>query len=341
MIVSMNKRVVVFLSLIFFLCTSFSASGRPIEVRMGSVAPDNSIYSELLRELAAKWHEISDGEVQLKIYFSGFQDDADLIRKIRIKQLHAGVVTGFGLQDLYPNVLALSIPSLIQTDEELSYVLEKITPEAQRGFNRKQFELLSWSQAGWVYFFARKPVVYPRDLDKQSLASAGTGSAADLLNVFKQIGFRAVPVSISETLPALASGMADAVYATPIAVAAGQWFGVTKHMTDMPIAPFVGGIVFSQQAWRRIPEDLRPRLKAAVERIAEELNRELAALENEAIREMKKRGLTIHSVPPAAEAAWDRRFEKAVKWAAGNVYDRDFVEMVEEHLREYRWEHSR
>ncbi len=322
--------------IVLFFASVAVLSARPIEFRMGSVAPDNSIYSELLRDLAAEWEEISDGQVKLKIYFSGFKDDSDLIRKIRINQLQAGVVTGFGLQDLYSNVLALSIPSLIEDDKELAYVLEEIKPKVQEELGRKRFELLAWSKAGWIYFFSRKPVVYPEDLMDQKIASLGTGSAADMLDAFKHVGFDPVSVPTNETLPALVSGMADAVYATPIAVAAGQWFGVLKHMTDMRISPFVGGIVFSQRAWRRIPADLRPELRASVERVARELDRELAALEDEAIAEMEKRGLQQHSVPADAREEWGRKFERAVDWAAGNLYEREFVELIRDELEEYR-----
>ncbi|MFO7849824.1 MAG: TRAP transporter substrate-binding protein DctP [Spirochaetia bacterium] len=332
----MKKRICVLWVLIFLLAASFSVSARPIEIRLGSVAPDNSIYSDLLPDLAAEWEEISDGQVELKVYFSGFKDDSDVIRKMRINQLQAGVVSGFGLQDLYPNVLALSIPSLIQNDAELKYVLEKIRPEVQEELNRKRFELLSWSRAGWIYFFTRDPVVYPGDLEGQKIASLGTGAAAEMLNAFKHIGFHPVPVSVNETLPSLVSGMADAVYATPIAVAAGQWFGVTTHMMNMRVSPFVGGFVFSRRAWQRIPDDLRPRLKEAVQRVSEELDKELAALEDEAISEMKKRGLEIHDVPSEARELWSRRFKKAVEWASGNIYDEEFVKMVEGHLEDYR-----
>jgi TRAP-type C4-dicarboxylate transport system substrate-binding protein len=321
---------------VLLFSTAIILSARPIQIRMGSVAPDNSIYAELLRELAAEWAEISDGQVELKIYFSGFKDDSDLIRKIRINQLQAGVVTGFGLQDLYHNVLGLSVPALIQTDGELSYVLEEIRPHVQEKLDEKRFELLSWSKAGWIYFFTREPAVYPAQLEDQKIASLGTGSAADMLDAFKVVGFDPVPVPVNETLPALVSGMADAVFATPIAVAAGQWFGVLKHMTDMKIAPFVGGIVFSQRAWRRIPEELRPELRAAVERIAGELDEELAALEAEALREMEKRGLDRHPVPPDAREEWEKRFETAIDWASGKVYDESFVDLIATHLEEYR-----
>jgi TRAP-type C4-dicarboxylate transport system substrate-binding protein len=107
-------------------------------------------------------------------------------------------------------------------------------------------------------------------------------------------------------------------------------------MTDMKIAPFVGGIVFSQRAWQRIPEELRPELRAAVERIAGELDEELAALEAEALREMEKRGLERHSVPPDAREEWEKRFETAIDWASGNVYDESFVDLIMTHLEEYR-----
>ena len=92
----MKKRT--FILLILLLCCVGTLAARPIVIKLGSAAPDNSIWADALKEMAAEWSQISDGQIQVKIYFSGFQDEADLIRKMKFNQLQAGILTGIGLQ---------------------------------------------------------------------------------------------------------------------------------------------------------------------------------------------------------------------------------------------------
>lgn len=330
----MLKKSIAVLLLTLVLGVSLSTA-RPIVIKLGSAAPDNSIWADSLKELANEWNEISDGQIEVKIYFAGFKDESDLIRKMRFNQLQAGIVTGFGLQVLYPNVLALSVPFLIQSEEEFSYVLNEIGPVMVEEIEKSGFKLLTWAKAGWVYFYSKKPITYPSDMRQMKIASTGT-EGGNLMNALKELGFHPVNVSAGEVLPALASGMAEAVYATPLAVAAMQWFGVANNMADMKVAPFLGGILISERVWSRIPEDIRPELLAAVKRVGNRLDQQIGELEEDVIDQMKSYGLKINHVPPEAEQEWKALFEKGRRQSGDTLYSEDFMQRLEQILREYR-----
>ena len=330
----MLKKSIAVLLLLVTLGVSLAAA-RPIVIKLGSAAPDNSIWADSLKELANEWNEISDGQIEVKIYFAGFKDESDLIRKMRFNQLQAGIVTGFGLQVLYPNVLALSVPFLIQSEDEFSYVLNEIGPVMAEQIEKSGFKLLTWAKAGWVYFYSKKPITYPSDMRQMKIASTGS-EGGDLMNALKELGFHPVNVSSGEVLPALASGMVEAVYATPLAVAAMQWFGVADNMADMKVAPFLGGILISDRVWQRIPEDIRPELLEAVKRVGNQLDQQIGELEEDVIEQMKSYGLKINHVPPEAEQEWKALFEKGRRQSGDTLYSENFMQRLEQILREYR-----
>jgi TRAP-type C4-dicarboxylate transport system substrate-binding protein len=58
----MWKKSIAVLLLTAILGVSLAAA-RPIVIKLGSAAPDNSIWADSLKELANEWNEISDGQI--------------------------------------------------------------------------------------------------------------------------------------------------------------------------------------------------------------------------------------------------------------------------------------
>ena len=71
--------------LLFALClAAFATSGRADEVviKLATLAPQGSTWHNLLKELAERWSELSQGKVKLKIYAGGTQgNEGEMIRK--------------------------------------------------------------------------------------------------------------------------------------------------------------------------------------------------------------------------------------------------------------------
>ena len=104
-------------ALLALLC---AAAAPALTLKLGTAAPINSPWDLVLRRLAADWFRISDGDVELKIFPGGIAgDEPDMIRKMRIGQLHAATLTAGSMNDIYPGVLALAAPMLIRSNEEM------------------------------------------------------------------------------------------------------------------------------------------------------------------------------------------------------------------------------
>jgi TRAP-type C4-dicarboxylate transport system substrate-binding protein len=269
-----------------------AAASKKIVIKIATLAPSGSPYHEIMKEMAAGWREESDDRVALKIYPGGVAGgEVDILRKIRIGQLHAGALSISGLSRALPEISVLSTPMIYKTEEDLLQVQNALAPKIEERMERKGFVVLSWAIAGWVRFFVPDPEPSMAGLKKARMhVFAGDDQ---LLELWKTMGINAIPLPGTDVLPGLQSGMVNAFFTTPVMAYASQWFAFTPYMIEMPWAPMIGAIIVSKRAWKKVPEPLRPKLKAVAEEKSRLLGAEMLRLESQAISEMQKRGLTL------------------------------------------------
>ncbi len=271
---------------------SGNAAKKTIVVKMATLAPDGSPWHEYLKEIAAEWHTVSNGQVKIRIYPGGVAgDEGDMIRKIRISQLHGGAFSLGGLSRITADINALAIPMAIDSWEALDRVFVAVGPRVKQRIEEKGFVVLNWADIGWVRFFVPEP---DASIDAVRRAKLFVWSGDDrTVEIWKTGGFNAVPLSVTDILPGLQSGMINAFNSTAIMALASQWFAFTPHMIDMPWVPLVGATVVSKKTWLKIPEALRPKLQEIADKANYRLKQKVRRLEAEAVLEMQKRGLYV------------------------------------------------
>jgi TRAP-type C4-dicarboxylate transport system substrate-binding protein len=299
----MKRTILMLITALFVHGASPAASARTI--KLGTLAPEGSIWHEIIRDMAEAWKTAPGADIAVRIYPGGVAgDEADMIRKMRIGQLHAAALTGTGLAKIAPEILALQMPMMLRSDAELDYVRQRLGPRLEAILEAKGFKLLTWGDAGWVHVFAQRPVVYPDDLKPLKLFTWAGDTAT--LEAWKKAGFRPVPLAATDIHTALQSGLINAFTTTPIAALSFQWFGLAKHMTNLNWAPLIGAIVISTRTWRELPDEAKPVLLRAARNVGKRLTRVVPKLGDEAVEVMKKHGLVVHQVPDDAVAAWER-----------------------------------
>lgn len=328
-------KVVTLWACIFLLVFGVSPTFSQV-IKLGTVAPEGSPWHETLMEVAQRWKELSGGQVTVRIYAGGVAgDEKDMLRKIRIGQLHATALTTVTLIDIVPDIEAISFPMLVRTDGEFDYVIEKLGPEFEARLAEKGFKVLTWSTTGWVHFFTKEPVITPNDMKKRRLFL--WGSDTTYMELVKASGFNPVPLAITDLLPSLQTGLVDSFAAPPAAALSFQWFAFAPHMTDLRWQPLPATTVVSMKQWNRIPAGLRPLLETAARQAGTRLQKRIRTLEKEAVMAMKNHGLTIHPVSPEVEEQWAMLArEKGYPAFVGPRFSKKMFDSVRSVLDEYR-----
>lgn len=305
-------------------------------IKLGTVAPEGSPWHDAMLAVAQEWMALSGGKVILRIYPGGVTgDEKDMLRKIRIGQLHAAALTSVTLIDIVPDIEAMSFPMLIRTDGELDHVIEKLGPQFESDLAGKGFKVLNWSTAGWCRFFTKEPVISPADMRQRKLFFWGSDTI--YVELLKAAGFKPVPLSVNDLLPSLQTGLVDAFGAPPTAALSFQWFALAPHMTDLLWQPLPGATVISLKAWNRVPGDLRPLLEDAARQVGSRFQKKVCDLEDSAITVMRNHGLTVHTVPPTVEEEWRTLLrEKGYPVFIGPRFSKKIFNTISLVLDEYR-----
>jgi len=299
-----TKKIVFRITVIITLCflsPSFLVSKRQV-IKLATLVPDGTSWHKLLIEMGQEWQQVTGGDVVLRIYPDGIVgDERDMIRKIRIGQIHAAAVTIEGLTEISQDMNAFYIPLLINSLEDLEKIRGELYPQLTSELEKGGFILLSWADVGWAYWFTRKPIYTPSDLKELRLFTwAGDYRFAEL---YKQAGFHPVPLSIEDVLPSLQTGLIDAFATVPIVALSKQWFAMTPHMLDLRWGPMIGAIIISKKMWNSIPDEYHKDLL----KIAEKTEYRVKALlpeEEEAIKVMEEYGLIVHKLTPEQKSKW-------------------------------------
>jgi len=330
----MKKRRILLAALLVFLINPLFAQ-RKITIKMASPIPEKTPWGAFFNQMASDWRRITNGEVELVVYHNSVAGtESDVVRSLKLNQLQAAVLSTLGLYEISPEIMTLSCPFLIRSDDELDLVLSQVIGGIEEKINSKGYFTVGWARVGWVKFFSKAPVYVPADLKKQKMGAVA--DQAELNRIFKTMGFQVVPIERNDILIALSSNMVEAVFQSPIAVGGMQAFGVAKNMASINVAPFLGGIIINQRTWASIPEKYKPQMIDAVRRNQAKLDLEIRSMEDDMIKTMGNYGLRVNQLSAQQEQLWYDEIGRTMPSLIGTVFDRDIFRRVEAILQNYR-----
>ena len=205
----------VLLGLLLGLLVDGNAIAASNQLRIGTLAPKNSLYHRQLMEVGEAWRAAQGEGSKYLIYPDGSQGgETDMARRMRIGQLQGALLSVVGLREIEPSISALqNMPLLFRNWDEVDYVREKLRPSIEKKFLDKGFVVLAWGDAGWVRFFSKEAASRPDDYRKMKFfAWAGESEQQEIM---KSLGYTPVPLETSDILPSIQTGMITAVPATP------------------------------------------------------------------------------------------------------------------------------
>ena len=316
-------------------CTDLAAA-RPFTIKLATVAPKGSVYHRALQEMGEKWRAAQGGNARFIIYTDGTQgSEAEAVRRLRVGQLQAAMLTTSGLMEIERNVVAMQfMPMTYRNTAELDYVLAGLRPKMEQDFRKRGFRVLLWGMGGWVQFFSDRPRVMPEDfLDAKIFTWAGT---RDQENLMKSMGYQPIVLDLADVLPALQTGMIDVIPAAPVWALAGQFYRNTSHMLHMNWVPIVGATVLSNKTWDRMRPQAREALTEAAAQAEATLRAHRRRLDEDAIEAMRQRGLTVHEPTPEIEQAWQELMVPVMARIRGKLVPAETFDSVQSLLAEYR-----
>jgi TRAP-type C4-dicarboxylate transport system substrate-binding protein len=318
------------------LAVGVSAACAQAPLKMATIAPKNSIYHRALLEMGEAYRRASGPQARVIVYPDSIQGtEADTVRRMRVGQLDASMLTVVGLTEIDPSVAALQyMPMMFRSWEELDAVREKLRPELEAKLAAKGFVVLIWGEGGWVQFFTKDPLTRPEEFKKGKIF-AWSGDVVQA-SVMKTLGYQPVPIPLADLLPAIETGMVDIVPVAPLWALVGQFDRTTRYMLRANWVPIVGATVMRKQTFDSLKPEAREALLAASAKAANELRAHRSVQDEESIKAMEKRGLKVQTLTPELEQLWRAEAERAWPLVRGPMVPADTFDRVRAVLADYR-----
>lgn len=306
------------------------------KIKFASLAPDGSTWMTLMRELDQAIREQTNDEMGFKIYPGGVAgDEKDVLRKIRIGQLHSAGFTGVGLGEIFPEVRIFDSPFLFRNYEEVDFIHNKFFDQFAKGFEKKGYILLGWADVGFVYIYTNYPVKRLSDMKNVKMWMWEGDLVAE--STFKALGLNPIPLSVIDVMTALQTKMVDGVYISPLAIIALQWFTKIKYMTEISLADAAGAVLISKIMFDKLPSEYQKILLSNSQKYFTKLMK-LSREENQrSIETLKQHGVELVPAPPDREMqSFYDAGRQARRLMVGKLYPLNLVEEVEQALMEFR-----
>ncbi len=321
--------------IILFMIVGAVFGQKKYVIKFATLAPERSTWMKVMRELDADIRQATNGAVRFKIYPGGIQgDEKDVLRKIRLGQLHSAGFTGVGLGEILPEVRILDAPMLFKNYDEVDYVTSRLFDEFSQKFRKKKFVLLGWTEVGFVYVYSKKPIHKLEDLHHIKMWMWEGDPIAEA--TFKSLGVNAIPLSVTDVRTSLQAGLVDAVYASPLACLSLQWNTRVKYMVDVPLADATGAVLISERMVNKLP----PEYQQILLKKSQEYMRRLVTLSRQdnklATETILKNGVELISIPPEALQPFEEAGRQARRSLVGKLYSSQLLDRVEKLVQEFR-----
>jgi TRAP-type C4-dicarboxylate transport system substrate-binding protein len=262
--------------------------------------------------------------------------ERQIVQRMRVGQLQAGLLTTDGLAAIDPSVKALQeIPLMYRSSAEEDYVRSHMVANIEKRMEERGFVMISWGTVGFSHFFSKQPALLPQDFLRMKLAVGGDDP--EEIQLLNSIGGHPVGLDWTNTLTALQTGMVDSVATLPVHALGAQFNTALSHMLDLKWVPVTGGIVVTKKSWDALPASTRAAMKQAAETAGAGMESAGASEESAAIAAMQSRGLQVQPVTPQMRREWEQ-FAKDVLWPKirGTIVPADDFDEVQRLVLEYR-----
>lgn len=318
-----------------------------IVLKIANSAPARTPWDIELKKLAQEWNKITNGLVSVR-----FMDmtvlGGEKAGVVKMKpsrpgqrpQIDGAILTPVGLNELAPNakIFTLSLPFLIQSQEELDLVLSKYGYAFESEIQKNGCKLITWSNVGWLSFYTKDSYSSLDELKKiKMICSNDTKDFIDVLNIS---GFNVLPVTPAKFTQELkTSSGARSFTSVSILTYTLRLYKDVSYLLDARICPVMAGFVMADESWALIPEQYKPAMLEAMNKTTKKLNAALENMEKEYIKQMQQDGLKIISLSPQQRKEWTKEFHadmQKVQKTIPSLINSEIYEKITKQLEAFR-----
>jgi TRAP-type C4-dicarboxylate transport system substrate-binding protein len=313
-----------------------SAQAANVELKIATAAPEASAWVQAMRASADEIREKTNGRVSIKYYVGGVQgSDAQVLKKMRIRNLHGGAFTPSALSDIYPDVGIYSMPLAFDSYDEVNSVRAQMDQQLIDGLAEKGYVTFGFASTGFAMMMSGDPVASVSDMRGQKVWVPEGDEIS--YKALQAIGVSPTALPLTDVLVGLETRLLDIVTVSPTGALFLQWYTRVNYVTDLPIVYTYGFTVIDKRMFDRISAGDQQIVRDVMTRVYKEFNEAGQKDNEEALQAILGKGLQLVAV--STDEADRIRTQVAaanVKLANEGAVSRSLYDQMLEHRNEFR-----
>jgi len=248
---NMKNKIILLLtfSLVFFSSPALLAK----TIKIATLSPEGTFWMKQMRTGAKEIKKKTQGRVKFKFYPGGVMgNDDNVLRKIRIGQLHGGAVTLGVVSQTTPDATLYGLPYLFSSLDDAAEIRKTTDPMLSKEIEENGFVNFGFAQGGFSYLMSKEPI---HSLDDLRNRKSWIPEKSDVgLSVYRYVGVTPISLPLSDVLTGLQTGLINTITTSPIGALALQWHTHIEYVTDQPLNYLVAMLVIDKKVFDKLSE---------------------------------------------------------------------------------------
>lgn len=226
-----------------------------------NINADHPVHRGLV-DFAQELDRISKGQIKVQIYPNGqLGQEREVLELLQTGAIAFSKVSSSNLENFSKIWSVINLPYIFRSKEHHFNVLDGEVGEILLDkLQESRLQGLTFYDAGARSFYAKKPILHPRDVEGLKIRVMGSQSAISMMNA---IGGLATPMSYGEVYTGLQQNVIDGAENNVFALTTKKHGEVAKHYSLDEHAMMPDVLVSSLDVWKTLSKKEREWVTAA------------------------------------------------------------------------------
>lgn len=220
-------------------------------IKLATIVPEGSSWMNSMRAGAKEIGERTEGRVNFKFYGGGVQgNDKQVLRKMRIGQLHGGAFTSNVLAEFAKNSVLYTMPMLFKNINEVTFVRERMDEKLRDMLEQAGYVNFGFAGGGFAHIMSIRPISSLKDLNGLKVWIPDGDRIS--YEAAKALGISPVTMPLTDVMTGLQTELIDTIMSPPAATIILQWNTKVSYITALPLSYIFAMLVIDKKYFDHI-----------------------------------------------------------------------------------------
>ena len=235
-------------------------------IKLATLAPEGSAWMNDMRSGAVEIGQRTEGRVKFKFYGGGVQgNDKQVLRKMRIGQLHGGAFTSTVLGEFQRDAILYGMPMLFNNLDEVQFARSHMDDKLRALLEEAGYVNFGFAGGGFAHLMSNQPIANLDDM--QSLKVWIPDGDKLAYGAIKALGVSPVTMPLTDVLTGLQTELIDTIMGPPAGTIILQWNTGVSYITELPLAYIFAMLIVDKKYFDRIQADDQAIVREVMEQV--------------------------------------------------------------------------